>query len=136
MIYNRLRKGYVSMSSTPRKFRIGSFTWFLMISLVILAYYFLFPEMTTFYIVAGITILIMFALMFFVRTDYSKGVSKIDNRIQNYHTNKLRRREQASQKFETNHNENPPLVVNFCKKCKRKLDKDSTFCSHCGYEVK
>lgn len=124
------------MSSTPRKFRIGSFTWFLMILLVIIAYYFLFPNMTTFYIVAGLTILIMFALMFFTRTDYSKGVSRIDSRIQNYHTNKLRRREQASQKYGTNPDENQSLVVNFCKKCKRKLDKDSTFCANCGYEVK
>ncbi len=124
------------MSSTPRKFRIGSFTWFLMIVLVVLAYYFLFPEMTTFYIVAGITVLIMFALMFFVRTDYSKGVSKIDNRIQNYHTNKLRRREQTSRAFEIQPDDNPSLIVNFCKKCKRRLDKDSTFCANCGFEVK
>ena len=123
------------MSSTPRKFRIGSFTWFLMILLVVIAYYFLFPEMTTFYIVAGITVLIMFVLMFFIRTDYKKGVSKIDNRIQNYHTNKLRRREQATQPFDTNPNNNQSLIVNFCKKCKRRLEKDSTFCSNCGHEV-
>ena len=123
------------MSSTPRKFRIGSLTWFLMILLVVLAYYFLFPNMTTFYIVAGITILIMFVLMLFIRTEYSKGLSTIDNRIRNYHTNKLRRREQASQPFRANPEENQKLIVNFCKKCKRRLDKDSTFCSNCGNKI-
>ena len=123
------------MSSTPRKFRIGSFTWFLMILLVVIAYYFLFPNMTTFYVVAGITVLIMFVLMFFIRTDYTKGVSKIDNRIQNYHTNKLRRREQAAQSLGINSDENQAFIVNFCKKCKRRLDKDSTFCSNCGHKV-
>ena len=110
------------MSISLRRFRIGGFTWFLMIILIVIAYYWLIDDIRIFYIVAGITILVMFILMFFIRSEHSKGKANLDTRIQQYHSDKLRRREKA-------------YNVRFCENCKYKLDKDSTFCSHCGNEV-
>ena len=110
------------MNIDKRWYSISGLTWFIMLSLLIIAYYFLFPERNVFMIVAIVIISLLLTVTLLMRRGKTKYTRDVDGYLHSYHVSKLK--EPGYKKSS----------VNFCKKCKHKIDKDATFCSNCGEE--
>ena len=110
------------MNIDKRWYSISGLTWFIMLSLLIGAYYFLFPERNIFMIVAIVIISLLLTVTLLMRRGKTKYTRDVESYLHSHHVSRLK---QPGYK---------KSAVSFCKKCKRKLDKDATFCSNCGEE--
>ena len=110
------------MNIDKRWYSISGLTWFIMLTLLIIGYYFLFPERNVFMIVAIVIISILLTATLLMRRGKTKYTRDVESYLHSHHRSKLR--EPGYKKSS----------VIFCKTCKHKLDKDATFCSNCGEE--
>jgi ABC-type siderophore export system fused ATPase/permease subunit len=94
--------------------------------LLILAYYWLFPDSNVFLIVAIVIISILFVATIFVRRGRAQWTRHVDERLDQHYSEVLDSRKKGKKLTQTQ--------VRFCKLCKRRIDKDTVFCSHCGTE--
>ncbi|NHK31894.1 MAG: zinc ribbon domain-containing protein [Asgard group archaeon] len=93
-----------------------------MLGMLIIAYYFLFPERNIFMIVAIVIISILLTATLLMRRGKMKYSKDISSSLHRHHLQKLE---------EPGYKKSP---VVFCKSCKHRIDKDATFCSNCGDE--
>ncbi|MCG3227623.1 MAG: zinc ribbon domain-containing protein [Candidatus Heimdallarchaeota archaeon] len=112
------------MNIDKKWYSISGLTWFIMLTMIIIAYYFLFPERNVFMIVAIVIISLLLAITLLMRRGKTKYTRDVESYLHSHHVSKLK---------ESGYKKSP---VVFCKRCKRKIDKDATFCSNCGEEYK
>ena len=110
------------MNIDKKWYSISGLTWFIMLTMIILAYYFLFPERNVFMIVAIVIISLLLTITLLMRRGKTKHIRDVDSYLHSHHVSKLK--EPGYKKSS----------VSFCKTCKHKLDNDATFCSNCGEE--
>ena len=108
------------MSIDRKWYSISGLTWFIMLAMLIIAYYFLFPERNVFMIVAIVIISILLTATLLMRRGKRKYSKAVNSHL---HTHHLRKLEEPGYKKST---------IVFCKKCKHRIDKDATYCSNCG----
>lgn len=117
------------MSIQRKWYSISGVTWFLMIILLVAAYYWLFPEIKIFYIVAGITIGILMITWILSRRTKDQYQKDVNQFLKNHHT--------SIQEDEKRENPIQNLAsISYCSNCGSKVDtRISDKCSNCGSDL-
>lgn len=83
------------MSSQRKWYSISNITWFVMILLLVGAYYWLRPNYNLFYIIAGVFTLLMVIIWFLTRRSRIKSDEDLDIFLSKYHEDVLDKREET-----------------------------------------
>ncbi|MHA1200573.1 MAG: zinc-ribbon domain-containing protein [Candidatus Heimdallarchaeaceae archaeon] len=120
------------MSMERKRYRFGSFSWFLLIVALIGVYYIFIDDLTVFFIAAGISICAVGVLWFLARRGVVSKTNTMSDRLNKYHGD-VQEKYKSDQRIISlkDKNEN----VKFCEHCGHRIDNDSSFCSNCGKEM-
>lgn len=120
------------MTMERKRYRFGSFSWFLVIIILIGVYFIFYDNQTVFFITAGIAIFLGAMLWFLARRGVVSRTKALYGKLDNYHSN-IQDRYKSDQRIISLKDKNNTSI--FCEHCGHKIDDDSSFCSNCGQEI-
>lgn len=120
------------MSMERKRYRFGSFSWFLLVIALIGVYFLFYDNLTVFYVSAGISVAIASVLWFLARRGVASGTNTLSDRLNNYYGD-VQEKYKSDQKIISMSDKNKD--ARFCEYCTYKIEDDSSFCSNCGEEI-
>ncbi len=120
------------MAGERKRYRFGSFSWFLLAAALVGVYFLFYDDITVFFVVSGICIFIAGLLWFLARRGVSSRTKVMYDNLNSYYGN-VQKRYKSDQQLVHLKNNDP--TVSFCENCGFRMETDSTFCSSCGKEV-
>ncbi len=120
------------MTMERKRYRFGSFSWFLLIIALIGVYFIFYDNLTVFFVAAGISVCVASVLWFMARRGVTSRTNIMYNRLNKFHGD-VQERYSADQRIISLKDRTDE--VNFCKNCGHRTDNDSAFCSECGVEI-
>ena len=116
---------YSNMTIERKRYRFGGITWFILTIVLVAVYYWFYRDLVIFLTVAGIAVVLFVFLWYLSR----RGIA---SKTEIMHGDLTSHQKKVTKGYKQQQN---PYNVRFCEDCKHKIEKGSSFCSHCGKVV-
>ena len=120
------------MTMERKRYRFGSFSWFLLIIALIGVYFIFYDNQTVFFITAGICVFIAGMLWFLARRGLASRQKVLQDELSQYHGS-IQNQYQRQQKLVSM--DDRYQTSGICEQCGYKMENESSYCSNCGSEI-